>query len=69
MTTHKAIVEMLTKDNVKVLDDPTKVIKASEKSISESTTKVKKLYEDVTAFINEFRTTHDANTKFANKMI
>lgn len=48
------MVDMLTKENAKVLADSTRIIQASEKTIAETTEKVKKLHDDVTKFMADF---------------
>lgn len=42
LKSHKAIVEMLTKENEKVLAESTKILQALEKTISNRTKKVEK---------------------------
>lgn len=69
MTTHKATVEMLTKEYAKVLEDSSKAITASEKTILDTTAKVEKLRKEVTTFIAEFRTSSESNTEAVNKVI
>lgn len=54
LTCHKATVEMLTLANENVLEEYTKVSQASEKKISESTTTVKKLHQEMKDFMSDF---------------
>lgn len=44
LKSHQATVEMLTKENEKVLEDSSKAIQALEKTISEMIEKVEKLH-------------------------
>lgn len=55
LTTYKVIVELLITANAKVLDEATSTIQTSEKTISEMTAKVKKLSQEETDFMAEFK--------------
>lgn len=63
------MVDMLTKENAKVLADSTRIIQASEKTIAETTEKVKKLHDDVTKFMADFWRSSDENTECVNNVI
>ncbi|CAI9282208.1 unnamed protein product [Lactuca saligna] len=68
LKSHQDTVEMLTSVNAKVLEDSSTAIKDSEKTISETTAKVKKLHEEVTSFMAEFRSSSDKNIEAMNKI-
>lgn len=69
LKSHRPMVEILTKENVKVLADATKNIQASELTISDVTTKVGKLHQEVTKFMDDFRRSSNENTERVNKVI
>lgn len=69
LTSHKAIMEMLTSTNAKVLKEATKVIQALGKKISKTNAKVKKLHQEVKDFMMDFRTSSHNNTTSMNKVI
>ena len=69
LKSHHATVEMLTKGHAKVLEDLTKEIEVSKKTISETTEKVEKLHQHDTSFMVEFRTSDDINIEAMNKVI
>lgn len=69
LKSYRATIEMLTKVNEKVLEESTKAIQASEKTISETTAKVEKLHDEVMKFMVEFRCSSDENTENVNKVI
>lgn len=54
LTSDKAIVEMLTSVNAKVLEEATKAIYASEKKTYEMTTTFEKLHQEVKDFMTDF---------------
>lgn len=63
------MVEILTKENEKVLDESTKIIQTLDKSILEMTEKDEKLHDEVTNFMVEFWCSSDQSTENGNKVI
>lgn len=59
----------MTKEHAKILAESTKAVENSERTIRETTKKVKKLFNDVTQLMADFRSTSDKNTEAANKVI
>lgn len=69
LKSHREMVEMITKGNEKSLEESTKEIQASEKTITEMTKKFVKLHAEVTKFRFDFQSSADQNTEVANKVI
>ena len=69
LKSHGSIIEILTKSNVKVLEDSTQAIQASKKTILETIEKFEKLLQDFWSFMTDFRSTTNSNTEFMNKVI
>lgn len=61
--------EMLTKANVKFLEESTKAIKAFEQTNSETNAKVEKLSQEVQNYMVGCKTSSNSNTKSLNKVI
>lgn len=59
LKSHQAIVEMLTKENVKALAESIKAVEASKKTIPDMPAKVEKLYDEVQEFMTEFRSSSE----------
>lgn len=60
---------MLTSENAKVLEEETKVIQASEKTIYETTATVDKLHQEVKDLMTDFQISSNNNTNSMNKVI
>lgn len=69
LKSHRATVEILIKENAKLLAESTKIIQESKKRISETTEKVEKLHDEVTKFMADFWRSSDENTEAINKVI
>lgn len=69
LKSYQATIKMITKENAKLLVESTNIIHESEKTISEMTEKVKKLHDEETKFMTEFRCYFDGNNENVNKVI
>lgn len=65
----KALIETFTKEHANTLQASTKSIENSDKTVRETTEKVKKLLADTTKFMEEFHSSPENNIATGNKVI